>query len=620
MQKLVAFRIGNRTPVVAALLGCLLATALPASAGGQQTDCAGPAGEASPGTPEWERRDADNVFCAKQRHDDQTRHPVSPLPSSTERFGVSPLSLADAYREPSRHDDGRFRFDRITIENRDGEPLAAELYRPCAPGACRGLPPGLRPFRPRYPAVAILHGGGSRKELHWWSSQTLAEAGYMTVAFNGAADNRANAEDVLDWLFATPADRTRAGQYNPHWRELDRRRVGIAGHSRGGQTASVLGQDDPRIRGIVAWDRGRNIPLPKRLDTPTLFFVGDYACQETPVCEPEPYPSPPGGEGPGGRGREYNLVRAAGVDAMKVVLRASTHLDWTPSEPAGNRYAETVSVYYTLSWLDRYVRGAGRPRIAAKAFQRLVAARFDRYADRHNISQGLYDPAAAAADPGDPYAGNVPYEIAGLPVADRYSFYFPSKCFIRAPAGSRYLTENMRSRPCRPAGAPSPVGRRRSCIAARGRAHGRHLGPARLGRRRAVQRRLLRRHTRRSRRGMDTYCVRRGGALAVGYPTRRLSRRQRALARGRAILIVTTSRRFAVRGIRRGARVRTLRRRLRGERRVRVGRTTWYVAPARRARRIYRVRRGRVLAVGLADRRLTRTRRAARRFLGSWRG
>ena len=413
-------------------------------------DCVGPAGDPEPGTAEWRRRDLENVFCATQRHDDQRLHPVTPLPISPEQEGVAPLSLADAYREPSRHDDRRFRFDGVTITNRHGDALAAEIYRPCTAGSCREMPAGLETFEPKYPGVVVLHGGGSRKELHWWSSQTLAEAGYMVVAFNGAASNRENAEDVLDWLLATPADPTGADEFNPHWQELDRKRVGMAGHSRGGQTASVLGQDDPRVRAIVAWDRGTNTPLPKELDTPTLFFVGDYACQDSPICFPEPYPEPPSGEGPGDRGKEYDIVRGAGVDSMKIVLRASTHLDWTPSEPAGNRYAETVSVYYTLSWFDRYLRGRGRPAIAEKGFERLVAERFDGYADRHNISQGLYDPAAAAANPADPYAGNVPYTIAGLPVTDRYSFYFPSECFIRAPGGTRarHVSEDMRARGC----------------------------------------------------------------------------------------------------------------------------------------------------------------------------
>ena len=105
---------------------------------------------------------------------------------------------------------------RSSIVNRDGAELAAEIYRPCAPGTCDGLPAGVRPLAPNYPGVVVLHGGGSRKELHWWSAQTLAEAGYMTVSFNGAAGNRANAEDVLDWLLSTPARPAGGGRFNPH--------------------------------------------------------------------------------------------------------------------------------------------------------------------------------------------------------------------------------------------------------------------------------------------------------------------------------------------------------------------------------------------------------------------
>jgi pimeloyl-ACP methyl ester carboxylesterase len=411
--------------LAAVLVVCALA-APAASAQQSVTDCEGPAPDAQPGTAEWTTRDANNMYCAVQRHADQTLHPVSPAPASTAIHGLAPMSFTDAYREPARHDDERFRFEPATITNRNGEKLAAEIYRPCAQGTCQGMPSSLRPYRPRYPAVVVLHGGGSRKELHWWSSQTLAEAGYMVVAFDGAADDLANSEDVLDWLTATPQGPTVAGEHNPFWRELDRSRIGLAGHSRGGQAASVLGQTDPRVSAIVSWDRGTGLPLPQELRTPTLFFVADYACQANPVCQPEPYLEPPQGEGPKGRGNEYQTVRAAGVDSMKIVLRATTHLDWTPSEPSGNRYGEIVSVYYTLAWFDRYLKGAMRPGVAGEARRRLTADRFDGSADRHNISQGRFDPAKLAAGGGDLYAGNVPYEIEGMPVADRLSFYFRS--------------------------------------------------------------------------------------------------------------------------------------------------------------------------------------------------
>jgi pimeloyl-ACP methyl ester carboxylesterase len=436
----------------------LMALAPPTLAQRQPTDpvdCEGPMPDAQPGTAGWFARDANNVFCATQRHLDQALHPVSPLPLSTSMHGLAPMSFTDAYREPSRHDGTRFRFEPATITNREGDALAAEVYRPCGAASCEELPEALRRFEPPYPAVVVLHGGGSRKELHWWSSQTLAEAGYMVVAFDGAADDRANAEDVLDWLFATPPAPTAAGQHNPFWQELDRERVGLAGHSRGGQMASVLGQEDPRVTAIVSWDRGTGLALPGALDTPTLFFVADYACQANPVCQPEPYLEPPQGEGPGERGREYEIVRAAGVDSMKIVLRASTHLDWVPSEPSGNRYAEIVSVYYTLAWFDRYLKGSGDAGMARDAFERLTASEFDDSADVHNISQGSFDPARAAAA-ADPFGGNVPYRIDGMPVADRLSFYFRSRCQLTAPpdgSAPRAVSDDLRAEGCR-AGEP----------------------------------------------------------------------------------------------------------------------------------------------------------------------
>ena len=416
-----------------------LTLAAPAGAHGAAPDCQGPAGDPQPGTAEWRERDANNVFCGAQRHLDQAQHPNNAAPVSGAMYGLAPMSLTDAYREPSRHDGKRFRFDAATITNREGEALAAEVYRP------------LKTSAPPYPAVVVLHGGGSRKELHWWSSQTLAEAGYMVVAFDGAAGDIPNAKDVLDWLLATPARPTKAGEFNPFWRDLDRHRIGLAGHSMGGQAASVLGQEDPRVTAIVSWDRGTGLQLPKELRTPTLFFVSDYACQANPVCQPEPYLEPPQGEGPGERGKEYEIVHAAGVDSMKIGLRATTHLDWTPSEPSGNRYGELVSVYFTLAWFDRYLKGAGRPRTAAEAYRRLTAERFDASADVHNISQGVFDPVKALAA-GDPDGGNVPYRIAGLPVADRLSFYFRSKCFITVPpgmGGPRVTSDDMRGEGCR---------------------------------------------------------------------------------------------------------------------------------------------------------------------------
>jgi hypothetical protein len=158
-----------------------------------------------------------------------------------------------------------------------------------------------------------------------------------------------------------------------------------------------------------------------------------------------------------------------------------------------------------------------------------------------------------------------------------------------------------------------------SCLDIRGAARGAGLGPARLGRsRQRVRSSLGSKRNRRTRRGLDRYCVAGGGIYEVGYPTGRLTRAQRRAAKGRAILLLSNSPRLTVRGLRRGTRVKRLRARLRGERRYRVGKNTWYLARGTRATLVFKTRHGKVLAAGIGSRKLTRGKRASRKFLRAW--
>ena len=416
----------GRAWVCVALVAAVLAMVpFPVPADTLPVDCAGPAPDAQPGTPEWTARDIGNMFCAEERHLDQPMHPVTALPL--------PGVPYDAYREPSRNDNVRFRFQATTIGG-----LAAEVYRPCAAGTCTHTPPGLRTFEPPYPAVLVLHGGLSHKELHWWSTQPLAEAGYMVVAFDAAATSptAAEADAVLDWLLSDD---------NPFRAELDADRIGIAGHSAGGVVSSSFGQMDDRISAVVSWDRAQSGPMPDDLviRNPALFFFADYNCQQVPVCQPEPHQAPPAPDGPGNKSEDFDRVVASGVDSMQIALRAALHLDFVPSELAGNRYAESVVMYFTTAWFDRYLKGD------AAAYERLTAQAFDATADLHNISQGFFDPARAAAS-GDVYGGNMPYTIEGMLVADRLSFYYLSKCSLSAPGSTaRAVSEDIRKNGCR---------------------------------------------------------------------------------------------------------------------------------------------------------------------------
>lgn len=98
---------------------------------------------------------------------------------------------------------------------------------------------------------------------------------------------------------------------------------------------------------------------------------------------------------------------------------------------------ERIASYHTRAWFDLHLRGK------AAAFDRLVAGTFDDSVDVHAIGTGAHD--LAAADPTDPYSGNVPHKIAGLPVQDAVSFYYLSSYSLTDPlTGARATCEDMR--------------------------------------------------------------------------------------------------------------------------------------------------------------------------------
>ncbi|MDQ4049904.1 MAG: metallophosphoesterase [Actinomycetota bacterium] len=161
------------------------------------------------------------------------------------------------------------------------------------------------------------------------------------------------------------------------------------------------------------------------------------------------------------------------------------------------------------------------------------------------------------------------------------------------------------------------------CAVARGRLSGKSVGLARLGRRRAANRRAFPRSSlSRPRSTIDRFCLVGRRAIRVGYPSRRfqsrMSRGERRRTAGRAVLALSSHPAYAVKRVRNGTSLRRMRRRLRGERRFKVGRNSWYLMRAKQARIVFKVSGSRVREVGLADLGLTSTPRKARRFLRSF--
>ncbi|HEX2232737.1 MAG TPA: hypothetical protein VHG69_05185 [Thermoleophilaceae bacterium] len=140
------------------------------------------------------------------------------------------------------------------------------------------------------------------------------------------------------------------------------------------------------------------------------------------------------------------------------------------------------------------------------------------------------------------------------------------------------------------------------CARPTGRVRGLRLGRVRLGALRRRQRGAYPSFSR-PRRSVDRFCLTDGRHIRVGY-------------RGvKAVLALSSSRRYRIRGITRGATVGALRARFPRARSFRIGANRWYLARGSRARLVFKVRGGSVREVGIADLALSGGRISAKRFM-----
>ena len=94
--------------------------------------------------------------------------------------------------------------------------------------------------------------------------------------------------------------------------------------------------------------------------------------------------------------------------------------------------------------------------------------------------------------------------------------------------------------------------------------------------------------------------------------------RQRAGYRGRVVWASTSDVLYAVKGVRAGTTVAAARKQMKLHKPFHVGLNFWYLAPNGRSTAVFKVRRGRIQEIGIADTAFTRTRAAARVFLRSF--
>src|SRR4051794_1798576 len=328
------------------------------------------------------------------------------------------------------------------------------------------------------PAISITNGSVQADErLYWFVAQTLAKDGFVVLTWDpqgqGQSDERGEApdesegspaqsdgrpffdgtEDALNFLLSTPAHpyvpvpscssgtshaakqvrRVGAGldaAYNPFWQLIDPSRVGIAGHSYGAAGVSYIGQWDPRVKTIVAFDNlGGTDPnqstgasgggpeeqpcpgnpaarTPVPITKPALGMSADYFIPPVPnKSDPDPL----------AKSKQSLLYSKAGVDSGEVIIRGGTHydFDWIPNVgfPATLRGADEIA-WYTTAWFDKYLKGD------PTADRRLITNRWRNVADE------------AAVDPNHD--------------ANMFSFYYRSRLDIGLSGGGRFNCENMR--------------------------------------------------------------------------------------------------------------------------------------------------------------------------------
>jgi dienelactone hydrolase len=336
---------------------------------------------------------------------------------------------------------------------------------------------------PKRPGVVITTGSVQAPEtLYWGLAATLAKHGYVVLTYDVQGQGRSDTfgqgpdqqegvpaqagqpfydgtEDALDFLLSSPNHRfeprrscgnanggvarqhfgkqrrrVKAGlnaPYNPFWKKLDHSRIGIAGHSLGAGAVSYIGQLDPRVDAIVAWDNlsapdshpacpSHSSPRPDHpaITKPALGMSADY------FLVPEAYTSDPD---PQAKNQGFLAYQRAGVDSMEATIRGGTHYEFSflpgntlpyPLGTATLRGMDMVA-WYTTAWLDRYVKCGKDTACKRRADARLLTNRW-----RDDAREGEVDPN------GDP---------------NLYSFYYRSRYALRVPGAGSEACANMRA-------------------------------------------------------------------------------------------------------------------------------------------------------------------------------
>ena len=298
------------------------------------------------------------------------------------------------------------------------------------------------------PLVVITNGSVQAPErLYWGQAAVLAKHGYVVLTYDPQGQGRTdtygegvdrndgvpsqtgrpfydNTEDALDFALSTPAApydprpsctsgtdhspkqdrRVAAGlnaAFNPLHDLVDPQRVGIAGHSLGASAVSYIGQIDPRVDGIVAWDNlsapgsgfgeapeciSGSAPRPAEppITKPAMGISNDYGIAPAPLTE-DPDPE--------GENAAFIAYKAAGVDSFQFHIRGGSHEEsalipgmTVPILGLATLRGSDLVAWYSTAWFDKHVKCAGDVSCEQDADRRLLTDRW-----RNDLRSGQID-------------------------------------------------------------------------------------------------------------------------------------------------------------------------------------------------------------------------------------
>lgn len=403
----------------------------------------------APGTPQWFAREAENFAASQQRGIDRFL-----------QFNTMPID-ADPPRALNRWSPARGMAMETSFENRYGATIAVSLFRPNGDVA--------EPL----PSVIIVPGlGQGVRSAYYFLAEDLAEHGYLALVFDPQNQGKSDAQGrpetcdaggewqqpqemglqeqgscagqppaesasatetvnqnslVTHATLGTDADHSSTADLyrsiaptfvlgaldvttwllsadNP-WRAwVDPARLGLAGHSAGAYGAAQTANGDPldRFKVAVALDGYHPIDLGVVPRVPTLFILSEQELAPRLAPPQNPRSLHPTWE-------SFEAFRAAGIATGHLILRSSTHLDFTDGAGLASRDGARYASYFTLAWFDYFLKGD------ETGATRLFATRFDDSVDVSSIGTG-----AIGLD-----GRNVPPTIAGRSVTEAYSYYYP---------------------------------------------------------------------------------------------------------------------------------------------------------------------------------------------------